>query len=152
MKIWTRRNLLFYFFYCFQFCSMYSACLLKWIKYSHTIIYKNFFFKCQMRPKLRICLFPLTRPTLSKSTDWNVFIGNLLSLFFFFRFAQNSFCWKFRILDSFCQKINIFALSSTSLSSKKKPTYLPTSKIVGRVRGNRNIFNCGLIYLMYSCQ
>jgi hypothetical protein len=30
---------------------------------------------------------------------------------------------------------------------KKKaylPTYLPTSKIVGRVRGNRNIFNCGL--------
>ena len=28
---------------------------------------------------------------------------------------------------------------------KKKPTYLLTSKIVGRVRGNRNIFNCGLI-------
>jgi hypothetical protein len=26
---------------------------------------------------------------------------------------------------------------------KKKPTYLPTSKIVGRVGGNRNIFNCG---------
>ena len=60
------------------------------------------------------------------------------------RFAQNSFCWKFHILDSFRQKIDIFALPSTSLSSKKKPTYLPTSKIVGRVRGNRNIFNCGL--------
>ena len=28
---------------------------------------------------------------------------------------------------------------------KKKTTYLPTSKIVGRVKGNRNIFNCGLI-------
>jgi len=27
--------------------------------------------------------------------------------FFFFRFAQNSFCWKFRILDSFRQKIDI---------------------------------------------
>ena len=31
------------------------------------------------------------------------------------------------------------------VKKKKKPTYLPTSKIVGRVRGNRNIFNCGLI-------
>ena len=27
--------------------------------------------------------------------------------FFFFRFAQNSFCWKFHILDSFRQKIDI---------------------------------------------
>jgi hypothetical protein len=35
--------------------------------------------------------------------------------FFFF-----SFCWKFHILDSFRQKIDIFALLSTSLSSKKK--------------------------------
>ena len=29
------------------------------------------------------------------------------------------------------------------VKEKEKPTYLPTSKIVGRVRGNRNIFNCG---------
>ena len=93
------------------------------------------------RPKLKISLFPLTRPTLSKSADWTFFIGR----HFFFHFAQNSFCWKFRIIDSFRQKINIFALPSTSLSSNKKnPTYLPTSKIVGPVRGNRNIFNCGL--------
>jgi hypothetical protein len=54
------------------------------------------------------------------------------------RFAQNLFCWKFCILDSFRQKIDIFDLPSTSLSSrKKKPTYLPTSKIVGRVRWNK---------------
>ena len=98
-----------------------------------------------IRPKLEISLFPLTRPTLSKLADWNFFIVNLLSLFFpFSRFAQNSLCWKFRILDSFRQKIDIFTLSSKSLSSKKKKAYLP-SKIVGWVRGNWNIFNCGLM-------
>ena len=90
-----------------------------------------------VRPKLTISLFTLTRPTLSKSADWNVFIENLPSLLFlcFFRFAQNSFCWKFRILDSFCQKINIFALLSTSLSSKL---------------WNRNIFNFGLTINSYE--
>ena len=35
---------------------------------------------------------------------------------FFFRLAQNSVCWKFHIWDSFRQKIDIFALPSTSLS------------------------------------
>ena len=86
-------------------------------------------------------MFPLTRPTLSKSEVWNFFIGNLPSLFFFFF----SFCSKFCILDSFCQKIDIYRLPSTSfVVQKKKPTYLPTFKIVGRGRGNRNIFNCGL--------
>jgi hypothetical protein len=94
-------------------------------------------------------LFPLTRPTLPTSTDWIFFIGKLFSLS---RFAQNLICWKFRILDSFRQKINIFALPSTSLSSKKAKAYLPTSKIVGRVRGNRNIFNCGLRYHEISAQ
>jgi hypothetical protein len=77
-----------------------------------------------LRPKLKISLFPLTRPTLSKSANWFFFIGNLSSLFFS-RFAQNLFGWKFRILDSFRQNIDIFALPSTSLSSKKK-VYLPT--------------------------
>jgi hypothetical protein len=44
-------------------------------------------------------------------------------------------------LDSFHQKINIFSLPSTSLSSKKKPTYLPTSKIVGWViKGKQKCF------------
>ena len=42
-------------------------------------------------PKLKISLFPLTRPTLSKSADWNFFIENLPSLFF-------PFCWKFVLL------------------------------------------------------
>jgi hypothetical protein len=70
--------------------------------------------------------------------------------FFYWKFAVTfffSFRWKFCILDVFCQKIDIFALLSTSLSSKKKkkPTYLPTSKLVGGVSGNRNIFNCGLL-------
>jgi hypothetical protein len=37
------------------------------------------------RPKLKISLFPLTRPTLSKSADWKFYIGNLPSLFFSFR-------------------------------------------------------------------
>ena len=102
-----------------------------------------------VRPKLKISLFSLTRPTLSKSADWNFFIGNLPSLLFlsFFRFTQNSFCWKFRILDSFRQKINIFTLLSTSLSSKKKkslPTY-PLPKL-----WNRNIFNCGLTINSYE--
>jgi hypothetical protein len=79
-----------------------------------------------IRPKLKISLFPLNRPTLSKLADWIFFIGNLPSLFFS-HFAQNSLCWKFCILDSFRQKFDIFALPSTSLSSKKKkPTYLPT--------------------------
>ena len=49
-----------------------------------------------------------------------------VTFFLSFRFAQNLFCWKFRILDSFCQKIDIFALPSTSLLSKKKKAYLPT--------------------------
>jgi hypothetical protein len=40
--------------------------------------------------------------------------------------------WYFRITE------HIFVVKK-----KRIPTYLPTSKIVGRVRGNRNIFNCG---------
>ena len=76
-------------------------------------------------PKLKISLFPLTRPTLLNSVDWIFFIGNLSSLKFFLCFAQNSSYWKFRILDSFRQKIDIFALPSTSLSSKKSKS-LPT--------------------------
>ena len=111
-------------------------------------IYGKFyiFFSFMMRSKLKISLFPLTWPTLSKSADWNFLIGNLPSpffFFFFFHFAQNSLCWKFCILNSFRQKIDIFALPSTSWSSKKKEAYLqylPTSKIVGQVRWNRTCF------------
>ena len=93
------------------------------------------------------------RPCQNRLTEKNLL--EICRYFFFSRFVQNSLCWKFRILDSFRQKIDIFALPSTSLSSKKKkptylPTYLPTSKIVGRVRGNRNIFNCGLKNLEIS--
>ena len=72
------------------------------------------------RPKLKISLFPLTRPTLSKSADRKKIIGNFLSLFFFFfRFARNSFCCSpknryFRITK------HIFVVK------KKKKAYLPT--------------------------
>ena len=74
------------------------------------------------------------------------FIGNLPSLIWvFFRFVENS---VFQIRFA---KRSIFSHSRAHLcrQKKKKPTYiyLPTSKIVGRVRGNRNIFNCGLIHL-----
>ena len=64
-------------------------------------------------------------PTDPVKIGRNIFYWKFAVTFFFFRFAQNSFCSKFRILDSFCQKIDIFALPSTSLSSKKKslPTY-----------------------------
>ena len=101
-----------------------------------------------IRPKLRISLFPLNRPTLSKLADWIFFIGNLPSLFFL------SFRSKFALLKIpyfrfVSPKDRYFRITEHIFVVKEKkslPTYLPTSKIVGRVRGNRNIFNCGLTY------
>ena len=106
-----------------------------------TFICTSFRNKCKsesLGPKLKISLFLLTRLTLSKSANWNFFIGNLPSLFFF------SFRWKFRILDSFRQKIDIFALPSTSLPSIKKKS-LPTHfQNCGSGKRKRKYFYCGL--------
>ena len=93
-------------------------------------------------------MFPLTWPTLSKSADWN---------FFYWKFAvtlkKNLFRSKFDLLKiPYFQFVSpkrlIFSHYRAHLCRQKtkKPTYLPTSKIVGRVRGNRNIFNCGLTF------
>ena len=72
-----------------------------------------------IRPKLKINLFLLTRPTC-QNRPTEIFLLEICRHFF------PPFRSKFRILDSFHQKIDIFALPSTSLSSKKTKTYLPT--------------------------
>ena len=93
-------------------------------------------------PKLKISLFPLTRPTLSKSADWKFYIGNLPSLFFSFR--SKFVLLRIPYFRFVSPKDRYFRITEhIFVVKKKKPTYLPTSKIVGRVRGNRNIFNCG---------
>jgi hypothetical protein len=98
-----------------------------------------------LRPKLKISLFPLTRPTLSKLADWNFFIGNLQSLFFSFR--SKFVLLKIPYFRFVSPKDRNFRITEHIFVVKKRkslPTYLPTSKIVSWVRGNRNIFNCGL--------
>jgi hypothetical protein len=69
--------------------------------------------------------------------------------FFYWKFAITFFFVSLKILyfrfvlpkdRYFCITEHIFVVKK-----KKKPTYLPTSKIVGGVRRNRNIFNCGLL-------
>jgi len=56
--------------------------------------------------------------------------------------------WEDVFLDLtiFCCIPNVYIMMQ---KKKKKPTYLPTSKIGGQVRGNRNIFNCGLIFTCF---
>ena len=88
-----------------------------------------------VRPKLKITLFPLTRPTLSKSFRSKFVLLKIL----YFRFVSPKDRY-FRITE------HIFVVK------KKKPTYLPTAKIVGQVRGNRNIFNCGLSMFVSQIQ
>ena len=98
-----------------------------------------------LRPKLKISLFPLTRPTLSKLADWKFFIGNLQSLFFSFR--SKFVLLKIPYFRFVSPKDRNFRITEHIFVVKKRkslPTYLPTSKIVSWVRGNRNIFNCGL--------
>ena len=66
---------------------------------------------------------------------------------FFFSFRSKFVLLKMSYFRFVSPKDRYFRITETSLSSKKKiPTYLPTSKIVGGVRGNRNIFNCGLTF------
>jgi hypothetical protein len=89
-----------------------------------------------VRPKLKISLFPLTRPTLSKSFRSKFVLLKILH----FRFVSPKDRY-FRITE------HIFVVKK-----KKKPTYPPTAKIVGQVRGNRNIFNCGLSMFVSQIQ
>jgi hypothetical protein len=74
-------------------------------------------------------------------------IGQLT--FCYWKFAVTLFFYFFLFRSKFILlKIPYFRFISPKdryFRIKKKPTYLPTSKIVGRVRGNRNIFNCGLM-------
>ena len=88
-----------------------------------------------------------------KYTGLSVKIGRLKFVYWkfpviFFSFRSKFVLQKipyFRFVspkDRYFHITEHFTLPSTSLSSKKKS--LPTSKIVGQVRGNRNIFNCGL--------
>ena len=96
--------------------------------------------------RTKVCLFPLTLPTLSKSVDWTFYIGTLPSLFFFFSFSSKFVLLKIPYFRFVSPKDRYFRITEHIfvVKERKNPTYLPTSKIVGRVRGNRNIFNCGL--------
>ena len=104
----------------------------------------------RFRPKLKISLFPLV-PT------GPVKIGRLKKKlleicnhsFSFFSFRSKFVLLKIPYFRFVSPKDRNFR-TSLSLKNKKKPTYLPTSKIVGRVRGNRNIFNCGLIWILIT--
>jgi hypothetical protein len=90
----------------------------------------------------KISLFPLTRLTLSKSADLIFFLW--CRHFFFLVSLKIPY---FRFVSPKDRYLRITEHTFVVKKEKKKPTYLPTSKIVGQVRGNRNIFNCGLIQI-----
>ena len=109
-----------------QLIAVWKTCLVKArhnLSSGESLLFSDFSLLL-LRPKLKISLFPLTRPTLSKLADWNLFIGNLPSLFFFFfvslkiRYAENSVFWiRFA-------KRSIFSHYRAHLCRKKK-AYLP---------------------------
>ena len=98
----------------------------------------------RFRPKLKISLFPLTRPT-------EIFLLEICRYFFlpFFSLFRSKFTLlKIRYFRFVSPKDRYFLITEHIFVVQKKkslPTY--TSKIVGRVRGNKNISNCGLMYL-----
>ena len=125
------------------------------------------------RAKLKISLFPLTQPTLSKSRLNFSYWKFAVTFFFLFSFRSKFVLLKIPYFRFVSPKDRYFRITEHIFVIKKKaylpishtellvlagsrpttlygrlPTYmyLLTSKIVGRVRGNRNIFNCGLIF------
>ena len=69
---------------------------------------------------------------------------------FFFSFHSKFVLLKIPYFRFVSPKDRYFHITKHIFVIKKKSPYLPTSKIVGRVRGNRNIFNYGLMATSFS--
>jgi len=96
----------------------------------------------QFRPHLKICMFPLGRPTHWKACQLKSFYLNFRSQFFFISGISGPFpsllfpFLHFTITGSFCW----YDCGNGNENEKKKnflPTYLPCFWRVGRPRGNR---------------
>ena len=90
-------------------------------------------------PKLKINLLPLTWPCQNRLTEF--FLLEICRHFLFLILLKIPYFIFVSPKDRYFHITeHIFVVKK-----KKKPTYPLTSKIVGPVRGNRNIFNCGLV-------